>query len=463
MKILFVVSELGYIDPVGIAFLSAIAKRDGHETSFCSLDLHNLFRKIESTTPSIVAYSAHSCSIDQISKANSEARSRSSFVSIIGGPYATFSPEETLERGFDACCIGEGEYTFRDFLAKIDANEPYDEVLGLMTHNQQKVTLRPLIENLDELPFPDRDLVLSSTVIGNTSKKTFFSSRGCPFKCTYCLNPTLQVMYRGKGRYTRRFSVDRLIDEILYVKSKYKLDFVKFDDDVFAIKEGAWLEEFVRKYSERVKLPFNCLVRIDHINDNLLRLLKQAGCYSVTTSVDSVSEAVRDEVLSRRMGNDLVVKSLRKIDSYDIKTFVNFILDLPKATIEDELQSIGMAIQSNVTYVNYTFLVPFPGTTIHEYCRNNSYIAPDYQIPPRLYEEPTLNSSRKEKRIRKNVFCLGQITKNADFVSRYFYMLLIKYFPNIRLFRFVKRYVHKHYMEKEIYKISDDVVLPSDM
>jgi len=463
MRILFVVSELGYIDPIGIAFLSAVAKMDGHKTFFCSLDRDNFCGKIETTAPNIVAYSAHSCSIDRISKANEVARAKSSFVSIIGGPHATFCPEETLARGFDACCIGEGEYTFKDFLARIDANEPYDDVKGLITLNQKKVTVRRLIENLDELPFPDRDLVLSNTMIGNTSKKAFFSSRGCPFQCTYCLNPAFKLMYKGKGRYVRRFSVDRLIDEIQYVRSRYRLDFVKFDDDIFAIKEDIWLEEFSKKYSEKVKLPFNCLVRLDHINDNILELLKQAGCYSITTSVDSVSEQVREEVLDRRMSNELLVRNLRKIRSYDIRTFVNFILGLPKATIEDELQSIDIAKQSNATYVNYTFLVPFPGTTIWKYCRDNKYISPDYQIPPRLYEEPTLNSSEKQKRIQKNVFCLGQITKNTDSISRWFFMFLIKCFPNIRLFRFVKRYVHKHYMEKEIYKISDDVVLASDM
>ena len=464
MKILFIVNELGYIDPVGIAFLSAVAKRDGHETFFCSLGSDNLISKINTILPDILAYSAYSCSIDKMAAENKEASLKYEFVSIVGGPHATYCPEDTLARGFDACCIGEGEYIFKEFLEKVCTNKSYDEIDGLITQNQKDAKIRTLVEDLDELPLPDRDLVLSNTVLGDTSKKTFFSGGGCPFQCTYCLNQVQRKLYKGKGKYVRRFSVDRMIEEILYIKSKYRLDFVKFDDDLFALRADGWLEEFANKYSSKVGIPFNCLVRLDHVDDDLLKLLNQAGCYSITTSIDSSSERVRSEVLNRKMSNDLLIKNLNKLHQYGIKTYVNFMLGLPNATIKDEIQSVNIARETNITYLAYSFLVPFPGTKLWQYCVNNNYISSNYKVPDTMFDEPTLkHHSTKEKRICKNLFDLGQIANRANFVLSYLILFVIKYFPNIRLYRNLKRSIRKHYMENVIYKTDDSVVLKSDM
>ena len=464
MKILFVVSELGYIDPVGIAFLSAIAKRDGHDTFFCSLDRDSLISKIATISPDIVAYSIFSCAIEKVTTINKEARLKYEFISIVGGPHATYCPEDTLARGFDACCIGEGEYIFKEFLEKVSADKSYDEIDGLITQNQRRVRMRPLVGDLDDLPLPDRDLVLSNSVLGNTSKKTFFSGRGCPFQCTYCLNQVQTKLYKGKGKYVRRFSVDRMIEEILYIKSRYKLDFVKFDDDLFALRADEWLEEFAKKYSSKVGVPFNCLVRLDHVGDDLLKLLKQAGCYSVTTSIDSSSAIVRSEVLNRKMSNDILIKNLSKFYPYDIKTYVNFILGLPGATIEDEMQSVSMARKTNTTYLAYTFLVPFPGTKLWQYCVDNDYIDSDYKVPEAMSAGPSLkHQSVREKNICKNLFDLGQIANRSNFALSCFIRFIIKYFPNIQPYRTLTRVIRRHYMENVIYKTSDSVELKSDV
>jgi radical SAM superfamily enzyme YgiQ (UPF0313 family) len=239
---------------------------------------------------------------------------------------------------------------------------------------------------------------------------------------------------------------------------------VKFDDDLFALRADEWLEEFAKKYSSKVSIPFNCLVRVDHVDDDLLKLLHQAGCYSITTSIDNSSERVRNEVLNRRMSNDLLIKNLNKFYQYGIKTYVNFILGLPSATIEDEMQSVSIARKTNITYLAYSFLVPFPGTKLWQYCVDNNYINSDYKVPETMFDEPTLkHHSTKEKRICKNLFDLGQIANRANFVLSYFILFVIKYFPNVRLYRDLKRFIRKYYMENVIYKTDDSVVLKSDV
>jgi anaerobic magnesium-protoporphyrin IX monomethyl ester cyclase len=100
--------------------------------------------------------------------------------------------------------------------------------------------------------------------------------------------------------------VVRLVQEIERVKSKYRMDFVKFGDDYFAMKADSWLEEFAEKYSKRIGIPFNCYLRLDLVTDDMLKLLKKAGCFSVHLGIDSTSMHIRNNVLKRRMnlGNE---------------------------------------------------------------------------------------------------------------------------------------------------------------
>lgn len=457
MNILFVIGELGYIDPLGVAFLSAVAKRRGHKTHFCSLDRDDLLVKLEQTEPQVVAYSAYTADIDKFRSLNAMARNKRSFISIVGGPHATFSSAETLDSGFDACAIGEAEETFDEFLSRIEVNQPFDDIEGLVTPGQPIPQVRRLNEDLDTLPMPDRDLVLSSTIIGQTSKKTFFTSRGCPFQCTYCLNPALQKIYKGRGKYIRRFSVDRVLDEILLVKSRYRLDFVKFDDDVFALKPDAWLVEFADKYPGKVGLPFNCLIRLDKIDEELVRLLKQAGCHSATTSIDSASETVRKEILNRRMSNEQMVSSLQLLHRYGINTFVNFIIDLPGATISDELASIDLAREAQVSYLSYTFLTLFPGTKIRETCLEHGIIDDNYRAPMSMLDEPTLTNSPEEKRIRKNVLDLGHIAMVSPEGVKQAIVEVIKTSPHNKSFTKLRQDAHRYYMENVIYRCSDGI------
>ena len=456
MRVLFVVSELGHIDPLSVASLSAIAKRSGHETYFCALDGDvELDETIDDIHPDLVCFNIDSCSIDDVEIVHDRVKYKYNVTTICGGPHAIFNPQDALDRGFDACCTEtDGEYVFEEFLSKLDSGQSFDDVEGLIAPTNKTVTRRCLIQDLDALPFPDRDLVLSNTELGRSSKKTFFTSRGCPFQCSYCLNPTLQKMYRGKGKYIRKLTVDRVIEEILYIKSKYKMDFVKFDDDIFALRADDWLEEFAKQYSEKVGLPYNCLLRLDLVNDDIMKLLRDSGCHSVTTSIDSASEDIRKEILGRGMTHEKIISGLHKINEHGIKIFANCILDLPKSTVEDDMKTIALAREGRVDYLHYTFFVPFPGTKLAKYCVDEGIIDENYKVPPTLYGEPTVNKHPESIRIRKNIFDLGQLSvRNRGFES------IIRHSPNSKAFRKVKERIHKYNMENVIYLIDDEISL----
>ena len=146
MKILFVLHDLGFADHVSVAHLSAIAKQLGHETSFSLLG--DFTEALERVEPDIVAYSVNLMGYKSIVEANTRERSKRSFISIMGGPQPTFSPETFSQSGMDAYCVGEGDYAFRDFLLNIDNFHSVDNLITRLGKNK----VRPLISDLGELP-----------------------------------------------------------------------------------------------------------------------------------------------------------------------------------------------------------------------------------------------------------------------------------------------------------------------
>lgn len=458
MKILFVIQQLDFADHIAISYLSAVAKERKHSTYFCSLRGHNFLEMVEIIKPDIIAYSANIMGFNDLVKANKEAKQIHRFTSILGGPQATFSPETFENSGVDAFCMGEGELSFGDFLDRVSNECSYDDVPNLIT-NRKRNEVRNLISNLDEIPFPDRDLVLSNSWLKNIPKKTFYTTRGCFFQCSYCCNSKYHSMYRGKGTLFRRFSVERVIREMEYVQNKYKMDFVKIGDDLFSMKADEWLEEFTDKYSSRIGKPFNCYLRFDRVNDDILKLLKKAGCYSVNLSVDSLSRNVREKVLNRSMRDVDIEYELKRIKSYDINTFVNFMLAAPESTLEDDLNTIEVSKKANVTYVNYTTTEPMKGTKLYDYCVEREYIDPDTFVGDmtHMFEKSPLSCfSEKEKNIRFNIYALGCLTSKLNGIPYKVMMWVIKNIPANKLFAFIRKYVYRYHIENKIFAFSEE-------
>ncbi len=407
MRILFVIDKLGFIDPMGIACLSGVARDQGHERFLCVLQNHNITDRIKEVKPDVVAYSFNSGEAKSIFKIHNEQVKSTGIFSIMGGAHPTFYPDSIKESGADAYCIGEGEAVFGEVLGALEHGSTVDTIPGIYTVGKTN-PLHELVD-INTLPMPDRDLVLGNTALGDFPRKTFFSSRGCPFHCTYCLNPTFRKMFKGKGSWVRRFSVDRVLSEIKYVQDNYRLEFVKFDDDLFAMKADSWLEEFAERFPREIGLRFNCLLRLDYVTEPLLKLLARAGCHSIIVAIDSASPRVREEILHRRMpkSNDELANSLRQVKKHGMNAYVNYITALPTATEEDELGTIKISREGQIAYANYSALVPFRGTELWQYCRDNKLYDSD-EIPKSLMKASRLKGfTPQEQRVARNVLLLG--------------------------------------------------------
>jgi anaerobic magnesium-protoporphyrin IX monomethyl ester cyclase len=455
MKILFVIYELDFADHIAISYLSSIAKARGHETYLCILKDHDLSNIVENVRPDIIAYSANIYGFDELVEAHKFSKRKYSFISIMGGPHPTFNPDTFLHSEVDAYCVGEGEFAFRDFLERIEKSEPFDDVLNLITRKSSN-PVRPLIKNLDDLPLPDRDLSLSNSFLKDTAKKTFYTTRGCPFKCNYCCNNYYRQLYKGKGPLVRRFSAERIIQEIEYVKNRYRTEFIKFGDDLFALNADDWLEEFSEKYRKRVSLPFNCYLRLDTVTEELLKLIKKAGCYSVHLSVDSMSELVREEILGRQMRKVDIAEQLKMIRSFGINTWVNYMLAAPKSTLEDDINTIELSREADVTYASYSTTVPMNGTKLYDYCVENDLIdlVSHRSDMTGCYEQSTLKCfSERERAVRYNIYLLGAII--AKLPNPFFRLALqmIKVIPPNHIFKKLRSIFYLYSIENKIFKL----------
>ena len=458
MNILFCIYELDFADHIALAYLSALAKQRGHHTFLCVLQQEALDAAVARCEPSIIAYSANIQGARELVAAHGAlmaGRGGEPIISIMGGPYPTYSPETFSDSGMDAYCIGEGEGAFGDFLAALERGKGFDGIPNLITA-RGSTPPRNLIRDLDDLPFPDRDLVLANTFLKDTSKKTFYTTRGCPFACTYCCNNYYRKLYKGRGKMVRRFSVDRIIREIEHVKARYRMDFIKFGDDLFAMKADAWLVEFARAYGEKIRIPFNCYLRIDAIDDDLLALLKDAGCHSVHLSVDSTSEMVREKVLGRRMRSIDIVGTLRKVRDAGIHTWCNFMLAAPDSRLADDLGAIAMVKAGRVTYPSFSTTVPLKGTDLYTYCTDR------HLIDPRTHKNDMTGCTRPstlacfspwEKAVRYNIYLLGAVIAKLPRPLFDLALLLIRVSPPNPVFQWIRKGFHKYNIENRIFKL----------
>ena len=454
MKILFCIFELTYDDHISIAYLSAIAKKQGHSTYFCVLS--DFETKLKEIHPDLVAYSLNIYGFKEILEQHKKFSEIYKFKSIGGGPQATMSPELFSQTEMDAYCIGEGELSWNEYLDKIEHNLVYDNISNLITPIANN-PIRPWIQDLDILPFPDRDLVLNNSFLKNTSKKTFYATRGCPFACHYCANNCYNTLYTGKGKIIRKFSPKRIIEEIEYVKSKYTTDFVKFGDDVFALQVDDWLIEFSKLYKKQINLPFNCYLRFDQVDDELLRLLKECNCYSVKLSVDSSSEYIREKILGRKMKKVNIINNLQLIHSYGIKTWVNFMLAAPESTLEDDLKSIDIAYRGKVDYTAYSTTTPVKGTMLYNYSLSKNLIDETYVGDMfDCYKKSPYNCfTKQDKNIRYNIYLLGAIAAKLPPSLRWLILLIIKKIKPNGLFEMIYATYIKYVRENIIYKLKN--------
>lgn len=448
LKILFIFKAGNYfVAPLGPMIMSAVARKEGCETSLCQLGKEDVLGRIADEKPDIVAYSSSTGEAKHYVKINQAIKQRfPNIFTIMGGPHPTFYPDLLRETTLDAVCVGEGEGALADLIDRLSSGKEIEGIPNVVTPGKRAYSVRNLVEELDSLPFPDYSLFFDNTVMGKSSLKSFMTSRGCPYSCAYCFNDSWNRTYRGRGKVIRRHSVDWVIEDIKRIKGKWPLSTVKFYDDIFAYRADEWLQEFSQKYKKDIDLPFFILTRCDLLTEDIVKLLKYAGCRTISMSIEAGNPRIRNEMLNRRMSNQQIIDAHELCQKYGIYTFANCIVGLPGTSIENELESVDLATRCRVDWAEFPIFYPYPGTKLGDQAIAMGMYTPDYNKmhTSYMYRSPLSCFNEREKDIHINLTCLASLAVMFPRLRNLLTMHLIYWRPNlffILLYYLVKMYV----------------------
>jgi radical SAM superfamily enzyme YgiQ (UPF0313 family) len=406
MRVLFVEKQIDY-EPLGILYLSSVLKQAGHEVRLTIASDEDPATVAREWQPDVMGYSVYTGSQTYYRDLNLRIKGQASVLSVFGGPHPTYFPEFIEEPGVDVICLGEGEGAILDLVTALEAGDPIEGIPDLWVKRGDQIlrnAVRPLENDLDRLPFPDRELVFDQDpFIRQSGIKHFITSRGCPYDCTYCFNHALAELYRGKGKRLRQMSVDRVIEEVHGVQAHHPMQFVVFLDDLFIVNTE-WLRELAQKFPSRVGLPFFCNVRANLVDEEKVELLRQAGCVSVGMGLETGNADLRNEILHRNLSDEQIIEASRLIREAGIQLLTTNMLGLPGGTLELDFQTLALNHACKPAYANAFLYQPYPRTELGEYARSQGYVEGDIDdIDPSAWERSVLRfSSAQEKRQIEN-------------------------------------------------------------
>ena len=429
MKILLLkpISDIYYvIQPnLGLGYLATIIRNEGHEVKILDAGKENLtwdkFKEIVKENYDIIGIQMFTHEILDVEKHIKIIRENSDSTIIVGGAHISGLPEKTMKMDIDFGFIGESEIGIREFIKLkkeeyIAANLSHIPNLVWKMEENIIVNKKTQYKNLDDIQYPAWDLMPVNEYPlaphGSFSRKKIvapiIATRGCPYKCTFCGGKSVT------GIKLRTRSVKNIIDEILFLYDKYKVKEFQIVDDNFTLKN-----KFVTEFCERIislnldlalSLPNG--IRIDSLNEELLKLMEKAGFYSFAIGIESGN----DRIL-KIMKKDLDKETIReKIELIKKHTKINitgfFLIGYPGETEEEILETIEFAKSLNIDKASFMFVMPLPGSELWDLYEDKDVNWADffyYRIVKGFSDIPTERLKRLHKKAVREFYLRPKI------------------------------------------------------
>lgn len=383
-------------------------------------------------------------------------------VIVLGGPHATFFPETIEHHPLDGLCVGEGEESFPEFLeahaAGFSGGIPAgwlvrrDNGRGPIEHGPARGPVRCL----DTLPDPAYELFYDDKQYRELPIRTFLATRGCPFRCTYCFNRTLNDRYRPYGPLMRTTDPDRLVDLIDQVRTRWPMKLAWFLDANF-VAHLPWLESFLPRYKRRIGQPFFCKLRPERATARTARLLADAGCTAVGLGIESGSERVRGDILGRKVPTASILEGCRQLKSNGIRILAFNMIGIPTETLDEAFETLALNVACGVDHAATTILQPYPGTELSRWAVEHGHFHGDFERLGYSYFDPSpfaFGDPRHRDRITNLQRLFGLAVEFPEI--RRHVRSLIEREPN-RLYRFLFTTRHDWMMRRVFYRATRQV------
>lgn len=381
--------------PLGLLYLAGVARAAGYRVAiFDGAFVTNLEAEftaaLEHHRPRVVGVAALNTTRKQATRLGRLAR-RSGAFTLLGGPDPTASPEIYLlppDGGLapaDALALGEAEETLLDILAHLGSGRPRAPARDLLGDVPGVAFLdpagqvvrtgeRPLITDLDALPFPARDLVDLEAYQAvwrrhhGYSSLSLLTARGCPFKCTWCAKPVF-------GRRYRQHSPARAAAEMRAIKDAYHPDQIRIVDDILPLNKkwlAAWRAEVERLDAT---IPFECLSRVDLVDEPTLRTMKAIGCRKIYFGAESGSQRVLD-AMKKGIRVEETYAAARLMKQFGLESYFFIMLGYPPEDRSDIELTVKMLKETLPDDFSMTVAYPLPGTEFYDLVRDR--LAPNH-------------------------------------------------------------------------------------
>ncbi len=351
--------------PMGLSYLAGVLEHNGHEVQILDLlvsrySKEKIKNKIEEYQPDIVGVTSVTLNYPTASEILKYVRSLDkNIITIIGGPHVTFAPVETLTEApwIDIVVRGEGEMTMLDIvsgkkLANIDGIAYRDKADSIKMTGERR-----LIENLDELPPPAKHLFPLSRYLALDVHASILTGRGCPFNCIFCVGSKMG------GRRVRYRNPKLIVDEVEQAVAAGFTE-INFEDDHLTLNHkhlNAICDEIIAR---GLKFNWSAFSRVDTVNSEILRKMKQAGCTWLLYGVESGNQEILD-IIKKKITLEKVKDAVDMAKEAGIGILASFIVGLPGESVETLKQSMQFA-QGLGTSFGFNVLSPFPGTEVRE-------------------------------------------------------------------------------------------------
>lgn len=355
---------------IGIMSICAVLKEHGHDTE---VKIFNVSRpsardlsEIETFKPDILAFPTYTGWEKHIVNFCREFKRNHNVITILGGPHPTYCPEILANDGIDHICVGEGEASFLRFVTSLQNGVPVNNIPGIW-HKREGVIVDSGVSELPDinsLPHMDADVYCrSSAKIRKLTHREFSLNRGCPYRCTYCNEPSLHKLYGGRN--VRSKTPENAINEVLHVYNKHRFESCAFTSDNFFLNRP-FLMDFLRMYKARVNLPFYCQMRVELVTPEIAMLLKEANCHMVTIGIESGSSRIRKDILGREMNDDQMIKASRCLQAAGIGINTNNMVGMPSERIEEAWDTVLLNAKIMPTTTWCSIFQPYPKSELSD-------------------------------------------------------------------------------------------------
>lgn len=361
--------------PLGLAHLTSILRESGFEVSMLDpenqgMDTESFKRKIEQEKPDIFGIACATMNFDKALELTKIAK-KIGAKTILGGIHATAAYEEVIKSNpeFDYVVFGEAEKTIVELCTFIRGAKPsLHSILGLAyrENGSPKVNpARPFLEDLDKLPPPQWDLLdlgvytLPDFIYPGKRGITIVTARGCPAKCIFCSVPLMN------GYKFRHFSAKRIVDDMEILVKKHNIEFIAFRDDTFTVSRQRVMDICNLLLERDVKVRWYCLARVNTVDQEMLFLMKKAGCEMMHYGVESADQKILN-TLKKGINVQQIRDAAQWTHNAGIKIAGSFIFGNPGETQETMDKTVELALELDPDIAHFFVMAPLPGTELYE-------------------------------------------------------------------------------------------------